>query len=146
MRLIHFSVQRDHIHLIVEARHTTALSRGVQGLSVRIARALNRMMHRRGKVFADRFHHRPLKSPRQVRNALSYVLCNARKHGLAPRKHEWLDPYSSARAFDGWRSIDRDRECVAALIVADARTWLLVIGWRRGGPLDPDHCPGAMPS
>jgi REP element-mobilizing transposase RayT len=144
MRLVHFSVQRDHIHLLVEACDTMALSRGIQGLSVRIARALNRMMHRRGKVFADRFHHRVLTTPRQVRNALAYVLCNARKHGHAPWKHDWLDPYSSAPAFDGWRSLDRDDDCVAALIIVNARTWLLAIGWRRGGgSIDPDHCPGA---
>ena len=143
IRLVQFSVQHDHLHLIVEVEDRVALSRGVQGLAVRIARALNRMMQRTGKVFADRFHDRVLRTPRQIRAALAYVLCNARKHGKAPRERGWLDPYSSARAFDGWRDVAH--EPLAA--IASARTWLLTIGWRRaGGPIDPDHCPGAMPA
>lgn len=145
IRLAQFSVQHDHIHMIIEADDRTALSRGVQGLSVRIARALNRMMERSGKVFADRFHDRVLSTPRQIRVALAYVLCNARKHRRAPRDPGWLDPYSSARAFDGWRGVARDALTDLAP-VALPRTWLLAIGWRRGGLIDPDHCPGAMPA
>jgi REP element-mobilizing transposase RayT len=53
-RLVHFSVQRDHLHLLVEAGDRRALSRGVQGLSVRIARAANGELGRKGRVFADR--------------------------------------------------------------------------------------------
>jgi putative transposase len=81
LRLVHFSVQRDHFHLVVEADSQGALARGIQGLSVRIARKLNALMGRRGKVFADRYHAHVLRTPRQVRNALAYVLGNARKHG-----------------------------------------------------------------
>jgi len=77
-RLVHFSVQRDHLHLLAEAAHRRALSRGVQGLSIRIARAINRRLQRRGKVFADRYHARALKTPRAVRWALRYVLLNVR--------------------------------------------------------------------
>ena len=117
----------------------------MQGLSVRIARALNRMMGRTGKVFADRFHDRVLSTPRQIRAALAYVLCNARKHGKAPRERGWRDPYSSAPAFDGWRGTSPDALTPMHAIVAP-RTWLLAVGWRRGGLLDPDHCPGVMPS
>jgi putative transposase len=80
LRLIHFSVQRDHLHLIVEASDRRALSRGIQGLSIRVARALNHRLHRRGKVFADRYHARALKTPRETGSALRYVLLNARKH------------------------------------------------------------------
>jgi REP element-mobilizing transposase RayT len=101
-RIVHYSVQRDHLHLIVEAEDTRSLSRAMQGLSVRIAKALNRALGRKGKVFADRFHDRVLTSPRQVRHALAYVLCNARKHGVAPPMRggsgpSWVDPCSSAR-------------------------------------------------
>ena len=71
--------------------------------------------------------------------------CNARKHRRAPRDPGWLDPYSSARAFDGWRGVARDALTDLAP-VALPRTWLLAIGWRRGGLIDPDHCPGAMPA
>ncbi len=148
MRLVHFSVQRDHIHLLVEARDRTSLSRGVQGLSVRIARALNRLMERRGRVFRDRFHHRVLATARQVRNAIAYVLCNARKHGRAPApgSRPWLDPYSSAPSFDGWARVAGDATAVVGRVTVAAGTWLLAVGWRRAGPLDPDHCPGTAPA
>jgi REP element-mobilizing transposase RayT len=73
-RIVEFSIQHDHIHMIVEARDAGALTRAMQGLSVRLARQLNRVLGRRGAVFADRYHHRTLGKPRQVRNALAYVL------------------------------------------------------------------------
>jgi putative transposase len=76
MRIAHYSVQRDHIHMIVEADAKSSLSRGMQGLAVRIARALHRMMESRGTVFADRYHERVLATPRQVRATLAYVLTN----------------------------------------------------------------------
>jgi REP element-mobilizing transposase RayT len=138
----HYSVQRDHVHLIVEAEDMRALSRGMQGLAVRIARGVNRAMNRKGAVFADRFHDRVLRSPRQVRNALSYVLCNARKHGLAPRQRGWLDPHSSAWAFDGWASTTHAPSTSDS--VSPPRTWLLRVGWRRGGLLEVDHRPGTL--
>jgi REP element-mobilizing transposase RayT len=88
--LVHFSVQQDHLHLIAEALDRRALSRGVQGLSIRVARAVNRELERKGRLFADRYHARALKTPREVRFALRYVLLNAHKHarglqGLASR-------------------------------------------------------------
>jgi REP element-mobilizing transposase RayT len=82
-RLVEFSVQHDHVHIIAEAKDAEALARAMQGLAVRLARQLNRSLERRGTVFADRYHHRALTTPRQVRNALAYVLCNARKHRVA---------------------------------------------------------------
>ena len=146
MRIVHFSVQRDHVHLMVEACGRTALSRGVQGLSVRVARALDRMMKRRGKVFADRFHSRVLATPRQVRHAIAYVLCNGRKHGLAAHRG-WLDPCSSAHAFDGWAGAPTlDPVASASVPIAPPRTRLMRIGWRRGGgPVRIDHDPDPRP-
>ena len=102
-------------------------------------------MQRTGKVFADRFHDRVLSTPRQIRAAIAYVLCNARKHGRAPRERGWLDPYSSAPAFDGWRGTSPEA-LTPMPAIAPPRTWLLAVGWRRGGLLDPEHCPGVMPS
>lgn len=100
VRLVHFSVQHDHVHLVVEAADKSALSRGIGGLAVRLARALNRRMGRTGKVWKERFHSRVLRTPRQVRHCLAYVLGNARKHRVAlPQRG--LDPCSSAAAFDG---------------------------------------------
>ncbi|MEO8181760.1 MAG: transposase [Deltaproteobacteria bacterium] len=83
--LVHFSVQRDHLHLIAEAKDRRALSRGIQGISIRVARAVNRRLERTGRLFADRYHARTLKTPRSVRLALRYVLLNIRKHARAPQ-------------------------------------------------------------
>jgi hypothetical protein len=113
----------------------------MQGLAVRLARALNRSLGRRGTVFADRYHHRVLTTPRQVRNALGYVLCNARKHRVAPHRSGWLDPLSTAAWFDGWTHGTANDE----RMTPPPRTWLLRVGWRRAGLIDPDHTPGSMP-
>ena len=81
-RLVHFSVQSNHLHLVVEANDRRALTRGMQGLAIRVAKAINRRLARRGRVFADRYHARALRSPREVRHALRYVLLNAQRHGV----------------------------------------------------------------
>ena len=141
-RIVEFSVQHDHVHLVVETTDACSLSRAMQGLAVRLARAINRSLGRRGKVFKDRFHHRVLGTPRQVRNALAYVLCNARKHRVAPAISRWLDPFSSAPSFSGWTTSAASES--EARLTALPRTWLLRIGWRRTGLLHPDHCPGAL--
>lgn len=49
-RICHFSVQSNHVHLIVEATSRDTLSRGMQGLAIRLARAVNRVLARRGPV------------------------------------------------------------------------------------------------
>jgi REP element-mobilizing transposase RayT len=144
VRLIHFSLQSNHLHAIVEARDEHALGRAMKGLCVRIARALNRIGQRRGRVFADRYHARPLRTPREVRYALAYTLNNARKHGVPVAG---LDPCSSAAAFDGWR--DRGVRALAELVappVSVARSWLLRVGWRRHGLIGMEDVPGmALP-
>jgi REP element-mobilizing transposase RayT len=129
-RLVHFSIQTNHVHLLVEAADATRLSRGLQGLSIRIARRLNARWHRRGSVFADRYHARALRTPREVRHALVYVLANARKHGIGYGAH---DPFSSRAWFDGWRDRFSSQPVHVRRPVTQARTWLLAIGWRRYG-------------
>src|SRR5687767_6169007 len=95
-----YDVQSNHIHMICEADDKRSLSRGMQGLAIRIARRMNRLAGRRGKFFADRYHARVLKNPTQVRRALVYVLQNAAHHNahLAGA----LDVYSSGAYFEGW--------------------------------------------
>jgi len=75
-RVTHFSVQGNHIHLIVEASSARALGSGLRSLTIRIAKRVNRLLMRCGPVFADRWHARPLTSPRAVRHVLVYVLTN----------------------------------------------------------------------
>ena len=127
-RILQFSVQQDHIHLIVEADHQRALFGGVRGLAIRLARTINRVLGRRGQVRDSRYHARTLTTPRAVRHALVYVLANFRKH---LKTAEGIDPCSSAAWFNGWRV-----PCAPGIgppPVRDARTWLARIGWRRHG-------------
>src|SRR5947208_7919763 len=112
LRIIEFSVLGNHLHLLVEADSSLALSRGMQGLSVRIAKALNRVMQRRGRVFDDHYHSRLLRSPTQLVNAIAYVLGN-HEHHYGPSRG--IDPYSSLA-------------CDAARVLAKPKTWLMRIG------------------
>ena len=110
-RIIRFTVQGNHLHLLVEAEDAVALSRGVKGIAVRIARALNVLERRRGAVFPDRFHSRALRSPREVSHVLRYVLRNTERHGGRPG----IDPFCSAGLAQPENA------------VAEARTWLVRI-------------------
>src|SRR5882724_9561728 len=148
-RLVHYSLQGDHAHLIVEAKDRDSLGRGMKALGSRLARAVNRVFQRSGPVLADRYHVHVLRTPREVRSAIAYVLLNARRHaaraGRTLSRSFQIDPASSGRWFDGWR-----RRVVegagpsppTARPVATPRSWLLAIGWKRSGLLDPDEIPG----
>ena len=101
-RITQYSVQYDHIHLLVEASDQQALSSGMRSVAIRIARSVNALVGRRGRFWADRWYGRALTSPRQVRTALVYVLANFRKHARR-RLGPGIDPFSSGAWFDGWR-------------------------------------------
>ena len=143
-RTIEYSVQSNHVHALVEASHERALTRGMTGLAVRIARGLNRLWRRAGAIFSDRFHARYLRSPREVRNALVYVLNNARKHGSWRARRP--DEYSSGPCFDGWELAGGKGAESSERFLAFARTWLLSIGWRRHGLIDPGELPRGSPA
>lgn len=125
-RLVEYSIQSNHLHFMVEAEDERALGRGMKGLLVRVARALNRAWERAGRVMRDRYHSRVLKSPREVRQVLVYVLQNARKHGA---ELLGIDACSSGPWFGGWadRTPRPDRSLPSAV------SWLLSVGWTRGG-------------
>jgi putative transposase len=164
LSLVHFSVQRDHLHLIAEANDRRALSRGIQGLSIRIARAVNRRLERKGPLFADRYHARALTTPRAAKYALRYVLLNARKHASARRAHQrgavpsgFVDSLSSAPWFRnfarpdglpfGARQARSEWERTSGGTeppVARARTWLLRTCLQRHGPFDSEETPGGQ--
>jgi REP element-mobilizing transposase RayT len=115
LRVVEFSVLGEHLHLIAEADDKRALSRGMQGLCIRIAKALNRVLRREGRLFADHYHSRLLRSPTELCAALRYVLGNA-EHHFAERGLDW---FSSASA-------------EGRAVRAEPRGWLLRIGWQRG--------------
>jgi hypothetical protein len=105
-RPAHYSIQADHAHMIVEAATARDLASGMKSIGSRLARAMNRVFGRRGRVLADRYHAQILRTPCEVRNAIAYVLLNARRHlaklGKRPSQRGAIDPSSSGRWFDGW--------------------------------------------
>jgi putative transposase len=158
-RVVQFSVQSDHLHLIVEASNKESLSRGMQGLAIRVAKAVNQLVARRGKVWADRFFSRALPSPRAVKNALAYVLNNFRHHAATRLRGASrvgrIDPYSSAPYFRGFSELrgcapnEFRRSQSLPLVppgvpppeqredmpVVESKTWLAKGGWRRAGSI-----------
>ncbi len=146
IRIIHFALLAHHLHLIVEAKNRQALSRGMQGLGIRLARRLNKAAGRRGRVIEDRYHEHILKTPQEVRNALCYVLRNHARHAAAVDTDgltAGVDLYSSGIYFDGWRDYrPRPRAGPQPPPVAAARTWLLHTGWRRCGLISTAEVPG----
>jgi len=155
--VVQVSIQREHIHLIVEAHDEVALAKGMQGLQIAAARYLNgavsseRGFPRRGRVFVDRYHARILKTPREVRNALTYVLNNWRHHhedrGMESMFWE-IDPFSTAWSFGGWQDLrdpDTPRdglEGLEGLPSAASQTWLMNVGWQRHGLVRVGYTPG----
>jgi REP element-mobilizing transposase RayT len=132
-RVVHYSVQGNHMHLLVEANDRRAMSNGMRALLISLARRLNRLMSATGSRFADRFHERALTSPNAVRTALRYVLTNAHKH----HGHELVDPYSSGPWFTGWpenTKVPRWTPCTGPP-TARPESWLLRGGWRRAGAI-----------
>ncbi len=118
VRIVQFSVQGNHVHLVVEAATTEALSRAMQGFSIRVAKGLNAMMKRDGRVLADRYHARPLRTPTETRRAVAYVQNNHRKHMAElgkPLPPRFVDEYASAGG---------------ALALPAPHTWLLRVALR----------------
>jgi hypothetical protein len=153
-RLVHYSVQGNHIHIIGEAESTIAVSRAIKGLGVRIARGLNVVMKRRGPVLCERYHLRVITTPLQARKTLLYVLNNYRRHAAQwgeQLSEQFIDPCSSAVAFDGWSRQPWKRAGPHAvrdpcrdlpLGVHPPESSLLISRWRGWGRLDPTGVPG----
>jgi REP element-mobilizing transposase RayT len=152
-RIVHYSVQSNHVHLIVEAAERRALTAGVHGLEARITHYVNELLLRRGSLWADRWHGRALKSPREVRNALVYVFGNFRKHSSRPVP-QGVDPCSSGAWFHGFRGIDSQRgppplagrawplgKEDEKVPVSPPVTWLLREGFLKAGRIPLDEAP-----
>jgi REP element-mobilizing transposase RayT len=146
-RIVHYSVQGNHVHLLVEAASARDFARGLKSVVARFARAVNRVFRRAGQVLADRCHVHVLRRPREVRNAIAYVLLNARRHLVKAGRRlpsiSAIDPASSGRWFEGW--VQAPERALDPPAVAPARTWLLRKGWRRHGLIRPDEIPRGEP-
>ena len=142
-RIVHFTVQGEHLHLLVEAVGKDALARGMTGLAVRISKGLNKLWKRTGSLFADRYHSRVLRTPTEVRNVLDYIFKNRRKHaGL--KVVQLFDPRSSAMLFGGWKEVEAMELVGDYRPIVEARSWLVLKGWlEAGGKLSVRSSPGA---
>lgn len=156
-RICEFSVQGDHVHLLVEASCQLALERGVRGLAIRLAKSVNQLLFQKGKFLDDRYHALELGTARSVRNALVYVLANFRKHGRG-RSGEPMDAYSSAPYFLGFAEFagaEAERLCARFVPRALApprrspverpRTRLLAESWRQFGRISVWEGPKGAP-
>jgi putative transposase len=159
-RIIHISIQRTHVHLIVEAANRRALSRGLQGFQISAAKHINRLYsaklrlekRRRGSVFPDRYHAEIIDTPKQARHALSYVLNNWRKHreDRGEVQRTWkVDPFSSGALFAGWKELEGHEvfwplpRTYEPMFVYLPQTWLLRVGWQRHGLIRTNEVPSA---
>jgi hypothetical protein len=159
-RIVHFTLQNTHVHLICEAGDKPALALGLQAFQISAAKQLNGAVsrrrrlpiRRRGRVFADRYHAEPLDGPTKVRNAISYVLNNWRRHGV-DRDAAYtllngrLDPYASGLAFDGWRGAIENLDLALPATyeppaVSEPSTWLMRVGWTKARPIGMFDVPG----
>ena len=149
-RIVHVSIQNNHLHLIVEANDRKALTRGMSSFTIRLARIVHASVGGVGKVFAYRYHATQIKTARHARHALAYVLNNWRRH-----KQDWehgrevratLDEFSSAISFDGWARRHRFRvpKDYDPLAVSEPRTSLLKVDWRSYGLIQTWEKPGPV--
>jgi len=162
-RIVHLSIQRTHVHLLVEANDKAALASGMQGFQISAAKHLNAAIskgrpgpRRRGAVFPDRYHAEIITSPTQARRALRYVICNWRKHcedRVAPMSTWKIDWFSSAAMFPYWQEYGdeegflwRGPPSYEPLQVRTAQTWLLREGWKKlGATISCREVPSAKP-
>jgi REP element-mobilizing transposase RayT len=156
IRIVHISLQRTHVHLLVEAKDKEALARGLQGFQISAARNINTALgdgkyrRRRGPVFTDRYHLEVITSPTQARHALGYIVNNWRKHGEDRRgiASTWLvDPFSSGISFPDWTELEGKgfmwpmRATYEPLMVRRPQSWLLQEGWKLCGPISARDVP-----
>ncbi len=147
-RVIEYSVQGNHLHMIAEGDDTYAVSRAMRSLSIRIARRINQLMGVSGRRIDKRYHMRVLRTPHQVRMALAYVLNNYRRHAAQGKRRcprGWVDPCSSAIWFPDWMSRPKPARDPCPDLprgTVPARSDLLRILWKALGLLELEHVPG----
>ena len=149
-RIVHLSIQSNHVHLICEATDRTAMARGIQGFKISAAKKLNKVLGRKGTIFAERYHAELLTTPTQVRNAICYCLNNWRRHGEDRKATVRVDHYSTGYWFHGWKErgpLMEEPSGEEVLPSCKPQTWLLKDGWERGGgPISLYDRPGPRPT
>lgn len=118
LRIIHFSFQKNHVHLIIEADSNRVLTKGMRSVTVTMAKGL-----KRGKIQTQRYHLHVLKSLRETRNAVHYVLFNEQKH---EKGDSHAGEYSSLLSLEN--ALELIKEFVARtkkkIIIVKGEVWL----------------------
>ncbi len=137
LRTIHFSLQSNHLHLFAESDSNQALASGMNSFGARFGREIRKRLRGSGSVFNGRYHIHILKTPRETRHALAYVLMNTSKHqGGEPE----YDVYSSNRQFKEWRKLLGSKKQFALAdgqaepvpdYLSHPKSWLAGVGWKR---------------
>lgn len=157
IKIIHYSIQHDHLHLMLEGKDKRELANGLRLLFSRIAFAVNHVARRHGSLFLERHHRRALTTPTEVRRAIVYILFNSRKHDMERGAYrasafEGLDDRTSAPWFTGWDPRNcpsdgllarcRQQQWTGPPPVHEPTTWLSEKGWKRaGGAIRFDEAP-----
>lgn len=119
--VVHFSLQSNHVHLIVEAESNVLLTKAMRSLTVTFAKGL-----RKGKVQVERYHLHVLKSIKETQNAIHYVLFNKQKHEKGR--------YSKIDEFSSLLNVDRAVDLIRCFAIKNKIT--LIIGDKDEFPLD----------
>jgi len=147
-RVIEYSLQNNHLHIVAEAGDTYAVSRAMRGISISVAKRVNAELGARGVRIPDRYFMKPLRTPLETHLALRYVLNNYRRHAADWREFphpDWVDPFSSGPWFTGWRSKPKPARDPCPELgrgTQPARSILLTQHWKQYGLLDPSFVPG----
>lgn len=92
LKIIHYTLEYNHIHLLVEAASNRVLHSGMQAFGISLAKGINRFKRLKGTVYKHRYHYRQISSPRDLKNVLHYIFHNGIKH---KRTRFALDLYNS---------------------------------------------------
>jgi len=150
LRIIHTSIQNNHLHLYCEATSREGLAEGMRSFKTSVSRRINRALGRSGRVFADRYHYEVVKTPKQARAVLCYVMNNWRKHHADRGCRDRVDPFATGMWFRGWKETDIPKQLVIppgviVLPYREPRTWLLREGWKKHPPISLFERPGPHP-
>ncbi len=138
-KVVHFSIQNDHVHMIVETPDNESLALGMRSFGCRFGKLVRKIVGGHGPVFSGRYHVSVLNNPTKMKNAMAYVLQNFSKHS---KLLNHVDQYSSAAYFVQWNKllgkkagpllVRKSRPPELPFYLSAPGSWLAREGWMRG--------------
>jgi REP element-mobilizing transposase RayT len=95
LKIVHYTLEYNHIHLLVEAEIKQLVHQGMQAFGISLAKKINTIKRLKGTVYKHRYHLRKINSPRDLKNVLHYIFNNGIHH---KRTSNVLDSYNSLPA------------------------------------------------